>query len=291
MLALVAGTGELPNVVHRRLIADGEPTLVCALDGFQPSIPVEVTFRLEHLGSFLRDLVGKGVKRLCMAGAVKRPTIDPSVIDKETAPLVPRLQAAMGLGDDGTLRELIAIIEEFDLIVVGASDLVPELLPKTGVPTACKPTSEHRLDATVGDGELRRMGDADSGQACIVKGGSVIANEGPDGTDAMLRRFAASENVDFGFAPFDLADSVLGSASDWLSGQVGMANGGVLFKGPKPNQDRRADLPVIGLETVLNAKQAGLDGIIIEQGGVMVLDLDDVIAVADEAGMFLWIRE
>jgi UDP-2,3-diacylglucosamine hydrolase len=105
------------------------------------------------------------------------------------------------------------------------------------------------------------MGCQDSGQACVVKAGSVIAREGPEGTDAMI---AALEPA--------------GKAS------------GILFKAPKPGQDRRADLPVIGPGTALAAAKALLDGIVIEAGGVMVIDLPEVREILDGQGMFLWVR-
>lgn len=69
------------------------------------------------------------------------------------------------------------------------------------------------------------------------------------------------------------------------------AEGGVLYKAPKPGQDRRADLPVIGPETVRRAAAAGLSGIVIEAQGVMVLEQPLVRALIEETGLFLWVRE
>ena len=65
---------------------------------------------------------------------------------------------------------------------------------------------------------------------------------------------------------------------------------GVLFKGPKSGQDRRIDLPAIGPTTVAAAAEAGLAGIAVEAGGVMVLDRAKVVADADAAGLFVWVR-
>ena len=61
MLALIAGTGDLPPALLARL---PERPLVCALQGFAPQITPDVTFRLEHLGSFLADLAARGVTRI-----------------------------------------------------------------------------------------------------------------------------------------------------------------------------------------------------------------------------------
>ena len=65
----------------------------------------------------------------------------------------------------------------------------------------------------------------------------------------------------------------------------------MFFKAPKPTQDRRADLPIIGPDTVDAVAAAGLTGIILEAGGVMVLHLDRVVAACEARGLFLWVRE
>ena len=256
MLALIAGTGALPQVLFAKLSAQGTVPLVCAMAGFTPEIAPNVTFRLEHLGSFLADLRARGVTRICMAGAVKRPDIDAGQIDAATRPLIARLQVAMAAGDDGALRGIIALLEDHGFVVVGAAELVPELLPPEGVMTRAVPSDADRADAMIGDGVMQELGAGDIGQACIIDGGRVVAREGAAGTDAMIMD----------------------------------ARGGILFKAPKPGQDRRADLPVIGPQTAENAVNAGLRGIVIEDGGVMVLDLAAVRRILDAAGLFLWVR-
>jgi DUF1009 family protein len=66
---------------------------------------------------------------------------------------------------------------------------------------------------------------------------------------------------------------------------------GVLYKAPKPGQDRRVDLPALGPRTVAHAAAAGLAGIAWAAGGVILLDRPATIAAAQEAGLFLWARE
>ena len=65
----------------------------------------------------------------------------------------------------------------------------------------------------------------------------------------------------------------------------------MLFKAPKPGQDRRVDLPAIGPATLARAAAAGLAGVAVEAGGVMILDHAATVAAADAAGLFLWARE
>ena len=288
MLALIAGTGDLPPALVARLKTR---PLICALEGFRPAITPDLTFRIEHLGSFVADLSSRGITTICMAGAVTRPPIDPTAIDDATMPLVPRIMAAIAQGDDGALRAVIAIFEEAGLTVQAAHEIAPDLLPAAGVLCRKPVTIDHRQDAVTAEQTVAEMGRADVGQACLVRNGRVLAREGQAGTDAMLAQFVPSD--DPVWAAVDGIGAVLGSAAEWLSGDEGEpmdARGAILFKAPKPDQDRRADLPVVGPQTARGAVAAGLSGIVIEQGGVMVLDLGQVQAILDEAGLFLWVR-
>ena len=65
---------------------------------------------------------------------------------------------------------------------------------------------------------------------------------------------------------------------------------GILYKGPKPGQDTRADLPTIGLETARGAVRAGLSGIVLQAGQVFTLERAELLAQLDAAGLFLWGR-
>jgi DUF1009 family protein len=107
------------------------------------------------------------------------------------------------------------------------------------------------------------MGAVDIGQSCVVAAGQALAVEALFGTDWMLDSLRLRPD----------------------------GAGGVLFKAPKPDQDRRVDLPTIGPSTVAGAAAAGLSGIAIEAGGVMVTDRDRTIADCDRLGLFLWVRK
>jgi DUF1009 family protein len=283
MLALIAGTGDLPLALLARLPMR---PLICAMAGFRPALTPDVTFRIEHLGSFLADLKARGITEVCMAGAVKRPAIDPAAIDPATQPLVPRIADAMAKGDDGALRAFIAIFEEAGLGVKAPHEIAPDLLPDAAVLTRTQITFDHRQDAVFAEQTLAEMGRADMGQSCIVRGGRVLAREGQSGTDTMIGRFGPDGD------PLWAAVDGIGRA-ERQRGAIGEptdARGAILFKGPKPDQDRRADLPVIGVKTAKGAVAAGFAGIVISHDGVMVLDLPIVVEALDNAGLFLWVR-
>lgn len=270
MIALIAGTGALPGLLVDALSAAGDPPVVCEMEGFVPDIRADLPrlrFRIETLGTFLDTLKARGISRICMAGAVRRPQIDPGAIDVLTAPLVPRLIDAMAKGDDGTLRGIIAIFEERGFEVVGADRFLPHLLPQSGGLTRRTASPTQQADAQVGQAEIATMGRTDTGQACVVLSGVVMAREDAGGTDAMLERLLNA---------------------GWSAPTGNSA--GILFKATKPTQDRRADLPVIGPTTARLAGKAGLAGIVIQAGAVMVIDLPQVVRILDAQNMFLWVR-
>ncbi len=261
MLALIAGRGQLPAVLVDCL---GELPFVASLEGFDPELLVpDRRFRLEHLGTLIAELKELGVTEVCFAGAVSRPAIDPSAIDAATMPLVPKIKAALGAGDDGALRAVLAIFEEAGFSIRAADEIVPALLPRPGVVTTRPVEDQHRVDAQRAADIVAGLGALDIGQSCVVKQGQVLAIEGRYGTDWMLESLRVRPD----------------------------GQGGIFYKAKKPGQDRRIDLPVIGVDTVAGAAGAGLDGLVIECGGVMVLDLAAATRDADEAGLFLWVRE
>ena len=298
MLALIAGGGDLPRIVAS---SQDRAPLVCALTGNRrpEGLDVDRWFRLETLGSLLLALGEEGVTEVCLVGGIDRPVLDPTALDDETKPLVPLFMDALQRGDDGALRVILQLFEQTGFTIRAAHDLAPALLPPGGVLTARQWRKSHGIDAEAARKVLADMGRADLGQACVVRKGRVLMREDETGTDAMLSTLALP-----GAAPLpggDLArwagtgDTLSPEALAWLAAVSEDAHdapgaGAILFKGPKPGQDRRADLPAIGPATALRAAAAGLDGIVIQSGGVMVVHLALTVAILDAMDMFLWVR-
>ncbi|MBJ3762891.1 UDP-2,3-diacylglucosamine diphosphatase LpxI [Maribius pontilimi] len=262
-LCLVAGQGRLPQVLAER----ARPQLIAAVEGFAPEgLEVARSFRVETLGGFIKGLKADGITRICFAGAIRRPALNPAKVDAATLPLVPRMLKVLGQGDDAALRLVLSLFEDAGIAPVAAHDLVPDLLPPAGVLVGTLPKTAER-DAARAAAIVAAMGQADVGQACVVAGGQALAIEAMPGTDWML-----------------------GSVAQARRGDLRLPEGGLLYKGPKPGQDRRVDLPAIGPETVRAAAEAGLRGVVIEAGGVMIVDRDATLEAARAAGLFVWVR-
>ncbi|MFT5799797.1 MAG: DUF1009 family protein [Candidatus Azotimanducaceae bacterium] len=260
MLALVCGTGTLPALVAK---AQPEKPLVCVLDGFAPdALEADLNFRLETLGTLLIQLGQRGVTEVCLCGAINRPILDPTKLDEHTAPLIPLIAGALTTGDDGALRAIMGLFEQTGFAVRAAHELVPDLVAPPGVLSEKWPNAQMRDDAKLGADVLAALAPMDVGQACVTGGGQLIGMETIGGTNFML-----------GHLP-----------------ETPLCAQGVLVKGPKTGQDTRADMPTIGPATIEAAQKAGLVGVVIDAGDVILLEHEKCIAMANAAGMVLWSR-
>lgn len=270
-VAIIAGMGGLPALLAAALRDRGREPLVAAMQGFPvEGLAPDIEFRFERLAPFLRQLVERGAAEVVFAGAIHRPRLDPALFDPDTAALLPRVLPALAQGDDALLRAVIGLFEEAGLTVIGVAAVAPDLVPAAGILGAVAPTERDRKDATRAAAIVAALGPLDVGQGAVVAQGLCLAVEALPGTDAMLGTVA-------GIAPALRPDPAKGR--------------GLLFKAPKPGQDRRIDLPALGPQTVIKAAEAGLGGIAFEAGGVMLLDRAAMQAEADARGLFLWARE
>lgn len=259
-LALIAGRGRLPAQV---VAAQAQPPLICALAGTPPdTLAVDLTFRLETLGSLLIELGQRGVTQVCFCGGVDRPALDPEALDAETQPLVPMFQKALAAGDNGALQVIKEIFEQTGFEVLGADMLVPDLVALPGVLSDAWPDAQMRRDAARGEAVLAGLAPLDIGQACVIGGEQVLGVEAMGGTAHLLAT---------------------------LPPRAREMNA-ILCKGPKTGQIREIDMPTIGPETLRAAHAAGLAGVIVDAGDVIVLDREECVRLADEFGLVLWSR-
>ena len=160
----------------------------------------------------------------------------------------------------GVLAAVIKILGEEGFRVLGAHEILQAALGPKGVLSRAEPDAQAMADIDRGVAVARALGVADVGQGCVVQLGLVLAVEAVEGTDAMLARCAPLARA---------------------------GPGGVLVKVLKPGQDRRADLPTIGPDTIRNAAAAGLRGVAFEAGATILVERETTIAAADAAGLFL----
>lgn len=263
-LGILAGFGPLPRRLVEACREDGRPFFVVAFDGeTDPALVADAPHLwagLGAVGKILAALKREGCREVTLCGPVRRPNFSRLKLDWQGIKLMGRIAGLAGAGDDALLRAVIGALEGHGFRVVGAETILGKLLAPAGPLGALEPDSEARRDIAVGVAAARALGARDAGQAVVVRAGAVVAEEDSAGTDALLVRVA---------------------------GEPRASPSGVLVKMKKPQQDRRADLPTIGLETVRRAAEAGLAGIAVEAGQSFVLERSRLVAEADARGLFV----
>lgn len=219
-------------------------------------------------GAAIASLKAAGVGDVIMVGRMTRPRLRDARPDFGFIKgLTSALRVLRAGGDDALLRAVVQLFEPHGFRVVGVKDVAPELLIGDGLLAGPPPDNSSLDDVALGMALIDAIGAFDIGQAAVVSDGRVIAIEGAEGTDKTIARVVAQRS----------ASHRGGSA----------VSGGVLVKRPKPGQDLRVDLPTIGPDTVAGAQAAGLSGIAVEAGWVIAAQRRDLIARANEAGVFV----
>ncbi|HRH19504.1 MAG TPA: UDP-2,3-diacylglucosamine diphosphatase LpxI [Brevundimonas sp.] len=268
-LGLIAGGGDLPVRIVAACRAQGRPLFVIRLKGYADAALQTtdgVDLALGEFGKCLDALKKAGCSSVCLAGKVSRPDFSTFKVDLKGMTLLPGIIAAARQGDDALLRQVLGVFADAGFAIEGADAILggDQTLPG-GALGAVRPRDADRADIEKALRVARAIGDLDVGQGAVVSNGLVLAVEAQEGTDAMLERVAT--------LPVDLR---------------GTAPQGVLAKAPKPIQERRVDLPVIGVRTIELAHAAGLAGIAGQAGDLIVIDRPGVIAAADRLGLFVW---
>jgi len=269
-LAIIAGGGTLPSALAAAALAKGRPVHVLGIRGeAEQSISrfPHTWLKWGEVGKLFVTLDEQGCRDLVIIGAVTRPDLANVKFDFGAIRNLPFLLSLGVGGDDHVLSSVVRFLEGKGYRVRGAGEVAPELLVGKGTLGAKAPSPEDRADIDLGFRVVAALGRLDIGQAAIVNKGRVLAVEAAEGTDAMLARCAELRQASAGR-------------------RRGLS--GVLVKAPKPGQEERVDMPTIGPDTVEKAARAGLAGIAVAAGKLLIADRAAAIAAADAKGVFLF---
>ena len=268
-LGVIAGGGELPRAIAESARATGRKVFVLALRGSSDNWVSDFSHEwvaLGETGKAFAALRSGDVGDVLLVGKVERPKFSEIKLDAKSVMLAPRVMAAALKGDDALLRSLVDLFEREGFRVVGAAEAAPNLIADVGALGRLVPTKDQEGDIALAFDVVRALGELDVGQAAVVCGGLTLAVEAAEGTDAMIARVEK------------LPEHIRGTPT---------RRRGVLAKAPKPVQDRKTDLPVIGVQTIRNVAAVGLAGVAVEAGGALIVDKRAVGAEADRLGLFV----
>lgn len=265
-IGILAGGGALPLEVARCVALQGGAVHIVGIIG-EADQSIEnyphTWVKWGEVGGILKAFAGADCRSMVIIGAVHRPDLANVRLDLGAIRNLPLLLSLKVGGDDSILSTIVRFFERKGLTVLGAHEVAPDLVAPEGKLGRHAPAKEQVRDIARGTEVVHTLGRLDVGQGAVVTRGYVLAVEAAEGTDDMLGRAARLRQ--------------------WGEGK----RRGVLVKMSKPGQELRVDLPTIGPRTIELAAKAGLAGIAIEAGRVLIAERETTVAAADRAGLFL----
>lgn len=268
-LGIIAGNGELPKSIAKAAFEKNIPIVTICIKNFASKDDFQaygeaIELPLGKVGSAVKYLKKNNISHITIGGSIKRPSLFSLKPDFEGSKLLTKILTKKFLGDDDLMKEIAKFMELWGMILIPNSDIVNLSCNTIGPVTAISPDENQFQDINVGIETAKIIGNLDIGQAVIVSERRVIAVEGAEGTDNMIKR--SKEYI--------------------AKGQHAC-----LVKMSKPNQDLRLDLPTIGLNTLFNCHENGITGIAIEKDKVNVIECQKIIDLADKLGMYIYVFE
>ncbi len=263
-LGVLAGSGNLPPEIIRACEAQQRPCFVVGFEGITPPAALEHVphhvANIGQVGHIIACLRAHHVSQIVLAGRVGRPDPATLKLDFGAWRLAHRFAQLPSHGDDQIFSAIIAFLEARGFEVIGAHDILSPLLMPKGPLGRITPNKTAERDIQLGIQATKALGALDIGQAAIVQQGQILGLEAAEGTDALLARCGPLQ---------------------------ARGLGGVLVKTLKPGQDKRVDLPSIGVHTIGMLARGGYQGVALSAGGALVIDREAVQKAAEEAGLFV----
>jgi len=254
-LALIAGTGKLPEMGASFASRSGYPLTVIDLTGnghrFAPFTDQLYELSPFQWGRIVEILHQHSVQNIYFLGEVKKELLFTGG-QRPDARLARLLASLPNYSDMEIFRGLLRDLEREGFIVGPQTDLVGTLACGPGQ-WARRPTVREEQDIQIGLRVARSLTELDVGQTVIVKDAAVVAVEAMEHTDATIRRAAE------------------------LTG-----GGGIMVKLKRPKQDPRFDIPCIGPETFALMSAARLTALAFS-AGILWLDQEESLAIARKA--------
>ncbi len=196
-------------------------------------------------------LKSEGIKQLTFLGKVsksiliKRPKFDKRAVEL--------LKQAARLNDDKVMLMIIEQLEKIGITIIDQTTFIKNLMIPSGVLGKIQPTKEQVDDVNYGYWLAKETGKLDIGQSVVIKDKMIMAVEAIEGTDKCIRRGCklAKKNA-------------------------------CIIKVAKPEQDKRFDIPAIGLRTLKTMKRYKASLIAVEAGETIIVDQEEVVKFADK---------
>lgn len=259
-IGIIAGAGELPEIIARDAKERGYKVITIALENLASPVLNDLSdvirwVNVGKLGALIDAFKTSGVCEAIMAGKVPKSLLYKSKITPDMR-AIKLLFSLKDKSDDAILNALANELAKEGITIINTASFSPHLPTPSGVLTKKPPSKEEWADIEFGWKIAKAIGEMDIGQTVVVKGQAVMAVEAIEGTDEAIRR-----------------------GGKWAG------DGAVVVKVSKPQQDMRLDVPVIGPATLKAMIDVRARVLAIEAERSIIIHRDKLIEEAEESGI------
>ncbi len=254
---LIAGDGSLPVVMARSAKQNGFDIVCVSLSSdnykeLKKCCSKVVSYGPGQVDSIKKFLQQEGIKQLTFLGKVsktmliKRPKLEHSAIEL--------LKQMKKLNDDAIMLKIVEQLENIGIAILDQTIFIKNLMVQKGILTATAPTEAQKLDIDYGFKIAKQMGGLDIGQSVVMKDRMIMAVEAIEGTDKCIKRGC----------------------------KLARGKNAIVVKVSKPSQDKRFDIPTVGLKTVKIMKKYGANLLALESGETIIVNQAKMVDYANK---------
>ncbi len=238
-IILLTGGGTLPEEVIKSL-KKKKIKFFCIIFKNNPvsKFILNQEYKLINFGKIISELnilKDSGFKKILMVGNLKRPNLSDIKPDINSIKLIPSFTNMLLKGGDNNLLDFC--IKQLSILgfqVLDLRKIIPENFLNYGNQTNISFSKVNMNDIKKGKRILDYISRFDIGQSIIMNNGNVIGIEAAQGTDNLIKESKIYLNKN---------------------------EKSILIKLAKIKQNLKADLPTIGIKTVINCSKSNVAGI------------------------------
>ena len=262
MIGLIFGETDFPKYIYKKIKNKKKYTIIDLTNkNFFKKDENSHKVSIGQFGKIISILKGKNCKKVLFAGKVNKPNFSRLKLDFKGLYYISKIIKKSKIGDAAILKEIVNIFKREGIKTISSTFFTPELNLSRGNYTNYKPDNIDKRNIKNAIKSLSKSKPFSHIQAAVGRNNKVIL-ESRKGTNYMLRRIKKNKNK----------------------------KNGVLVKFPKKKQDKKLDLPTVGLNTLKQCKLAGLKGIVLKHKNNVFLDKIKSIKFANKNKMFILIK-
>ena len=262
MIDLIFGETDFPKYIYRK-IKDKKKYIIIDLTDKNYFKKDKNSYKISigQFGKIISILKRNNCKKVLFAGKVRKPNFSKLKLDLKGVYYISKIIKKSKIGDAAILKEIIIILKREGIKTISSTFFTPELNLSRGNYTKYKPDNDDKRNIKNAIKFLNKSKPYSYIQAAVGRNNSVTPEQ-RKGTQDMLRHIKKNKNK----------------------------SNGVLVKYPKKKQDKRLDLPTVGLNTLIQCKSAGLKGIVLKHKNNIFLDKTKTINYANKKKMFILVK-